>query len=189
MQTPGQIPAPLRIETDDHALGNAAAGIVLVQYGDYECPLCTQVHPVIEAVIEAMQHQVRFVWRHFPLVTAHPHAMRAATAVEAADRQGLFWPMHQQVAAHRRGLDDEALQAYAAAVGADVARFGRDIDAQAALERVCRDIASGELLGVRATPTFFVNGARFDISYGVDRLQQALRKMAQAGVPAANDAS
>jgi len=185
MQTTGQMPAPLRIDTEDHALGNAAAGIVLVQYGDYECPLCTQVHPVIEAVIEAMQHQVRFVWRHFPLVTAHPHAMRAAAAVEAADRQGLFWPMHQQVAAHPAGLEDPALRAYARAIGADVERFARDVDAASAIERVCRDIATGELLGVRATPTFFVNGARFDISYGVDRLQQALRKMAQAGAPAA----
>ena len=114
--------------------------------------------------------------------------MRAAASVEAADRQGLFWAMHQQVAAHPLGLDDAALRSYATAVGADVERFARDLEAPAAIERVCRDIATGELLGVRATPTFFVNGARFDISYGVDRLQQALRKMAQAGAAAANDA-
>jgi protein-disulfide isomerase len=184
MSTKVQEPDLLRVGPDDHALGNPAAAIVLVEYGDYQCPLCTQVHPVIQALIEGMQHQTRFVWRHFPLQQAHPDALRAALAVEAADRQGLFWPMHDRVARHERGLDAAALASYAEAVGADGARFARDLAAPSAELRVRRDLATGELLEVRATPTFFLNGARFDMSYGVDRLQQELLKMARSGAPA-----
>ena len=78
----------------DHARGPEDAPVTLVKYGDYECPYCGQLHPVLRELRERAGERVRFVFRHFPLDSAHPRARRAAQAAEAAASQGRFWEMH-----------------------------------------------------------------------------------------------
>ena len=74
----------------DHAQGPATAPVTLVEYGDYECPSCGQAYPIVKELQRRLGRQLRFVFRNFPLATAHPHAERAAEAAEAAGAQGQF---------------------------------------------------------------------------------------------------
>src|SRR5215208_1836194 len=82
------------VSEQDHSLGPASAPVTLVEYGDYECPHCRRAHPIVQRALRRMDERVRFVFRHFPLAEAHPHARQAAEAAEAAGAQGRFWEMH-----------------------------------------------------------------------------------------------
>src|SRR5438128_230170 len=82
------------IHPDDHSYGPEDAPVTLVEYGDYECPYCGQAHPIVKKILEEMGGGIRFVFRNFPLTEAHPHALLAAQAAEAAGLQGKFWDMH-----------------------------------------------------------------------------------------------
>jgi protein-disulfide isomerase len=144
----------------DHVQGPAGASIELVEYADYECPYCGQANRVIQAVQSALGARLRFVFRNFPLAELHPHALSAARVAEAAALQGRFWPMHDLLFAHQDALDDGDLLRYATALDLDIDTLSDDL-AEAA-RRVDEDLDSGERSGVRGTPTFFVNGQRFD---------------------------
>lgn len=152
----------------DHAEGPADAPVVLVEYGDYECPYCGQAFPVVKAVQRALDEAgvpLRFVFRNFPLSEMHPHARHAAVAAESVAAHAgerAFWAMHDALYTHQRALDDRHLAGYAAAVGADAAAVAADVETDAQGERVDADFGGGVRSGVNGTPTFFINGARFD---------------------------
>ncbi|HEY0777120.1 MAG TPA: DsbA family protein [Gemmatirosa sp.] len=173
------------VSASDHAQGSADAPVTLVEYGDYECPYCGQAARVVKAVQRTLADAgvpLRFVFRNFPLSEIHPHARHAAVAVESvaarADERA-FWAMHDALYAHQRALDDEHLAQYAAAAGADAAAVARDVAADAAGERVDADFAGGVRSGVNGTPTFFVNGARYDGDWtDVDAFAAALARAA-----------
>jgi protein-disulfide isomerase len=149
----------------DHVAGPGDAPVTLVEYGDYECPHCGRAHPVVKRVQRELGSQLRFVFRHFPLAEAHPHAQLAAQAAEAAGAQGKFWEMHDMLFEHQDALEGDDIVGYAESVGLDVARFARDIEAGTYAKRVRDDFRSGVRSGVNGTPTFFVNGARYDGSW------------------------
>jgi protein-disulfide isomerase len=143
----------------DHVRGGDAAAVVIVEYGDYECPYSRLAFREIERVERALQGQVRFVYRHYPLLQIHPHALDAATAAEAAAQQGRFWDMHEMLFTRQKHLEDSDLRRYARELHLDVARFDRDRSGSRALSRVGRDVASGLRSGeVHGTPTLFING-------------------------------
>ncbi|HEX6048960.1 MAG TPA: thioredoxin domain-containing protein [Gemmatimonadaceae bacterium] len=146
----------------DHAIGPADAPVTLVEYGDYECPYCGMAHPIVQAVRRALGDRLRFVFRNFPLAEIHPHAVHAAEAAEAAGAQGKFWEMHDLIFEHQRALDDGALARYAEQIGLDAERFARDLTATSIERRVRDDFMSGVRSGVNGTPTFFINGQRWD---------------------------
>jgi protein-disulfide isomerase len=150
------------IDADDHRLGPLDARVSLVEYGDYECPFCGAAYPVTKQLKALYEDDLCFVYRHFPLANAHPHAMRAAESAEAAGAQEKFWEMHDQLFEHQDALDDESLLFYAAQIGLDVKRFVADITTHAHLDRIHRDLSSGARSGVNGTPTFFANGIRHD---------------------------
>ena len=164
---------------DDHALGSETAPVTLVEYGDYECPHCGAAHPIVKRVLRRVGRDVRFVFRNFPLGEMHPHAVQAAEAAEAAGLQDEFWPMHDQLFEHQDALEREDLVGYAKELGLDSARFERDLDRDAIEERVRSDFASGVRSGVNGTPTFFINGTRFDESWDEDSLVAALKGASQ----------
>ena len=142
----------------DHVRGPGAAPVI-VEYGDYECPYSREAFREIERVEHAMKGQVRFAYRHFPLVQIHPHALGAAAAAEAAARQGRFWDMHQVLFHRQKNLEDSDLQRYARELGLDVARFDSDRSNYRTLTRVGRDVGSGLRSGeVNGTPTLVING-------------------------------
>jgi DNA integrity scanning protein DisA with diadenylate cyclase activity len=162
----------------DHALGPATAPVTLVEYGDYECPYCGRMHPVVRELRERLGDRLRFVFRHFPLDSVHPHARRAAEAAEAAAAQGRFWEMHDLLYENRENLDDESLGRYADELGLDVARFEDDLSERRHAPRVREDRFGGERSGVEGTPTFFVNGMRYEGSLELQALLAAVEDAA-----------
>jgi protein-disulfide isomerase len=158
----------------DHIQGPIDAPIALVEYGDYECPFCGEAYPAIKAIQERLGDRLCFAFRNFPLTNMHPHAEHAAEAAEAAGAQGKFWEMHDLLYENQAALDDEDLAEYAASLGLDARRLMADVLADAQIARVREDFRSGVRGGVNGTPTFFINGVRYDGAKGFDDLLAAL---------------
>lgn len=158
----------------DHVQGRLDAPIVLVEYGDFECPYCGAAHPHLSAVQAAMGDRLCFVFRHFPLSQAHPHAERAAEFSEAAGTIGRFWEMHDLLFEHQRALDDLSLARYAAALGCDGTLVAAALHGGFAA-KVRADFTSGVRSGVNGTPYLFVNGERFEGAWDAESLLVAFR--------------
>jgi protein-disulfide isomerase len=142
-------------------------------------------HPIVKAAQRELGSQLRFVFRNFPLAEAHPHARVAAQAAEAAAAQGRFWEMHDMLFEHQDALDVEDLVGYAESIGLDTSQFARDLEAGTYAKKVRDDFRSGVRSGVNGTPTFFVNGARYDGSWAnQEAFMQALRAAARQAVEA-----
>lgn len=150
----------------DHAAGPADAPVTLVEYGDFECPYCGQAYPIVKALQQRLGSRLRVVFRNFPLSESHPHAEHAAEAAEAAGAQGRFWEMHDALYEHQRALGDPALIGYATELGIDAARVARELESGAYVDKVRADFRGGVRSGVNGTPTFFINGERYDGSWG-----------------------
>jgi protein-disulfide isomerase len=163
--------APLD-EEGDHVRGSAA-GRLIIEYGDYECPYSRQAFHAIERVEQQLGGNMRFAFRHFPLTGIHPHAL--AAAAEAAARQGRFWDMHELLFHRQKALEDADLLSYAARLGLDVAAFDRDRTSSAVADRIRRDVDSGlasdQVLG---TPTLFIDGVVHRGGYDPPALLAAL---------------
>src|SRR5215470_9036062 len=124
------------VTDQDHANGPKDAPVTLLEYGNFECVDCGRIFPVIKQVQKALGNNLRFVFRHFPSVKTHPHAMRAAEAAEAAGAQGKFWQMHDELFTHQRFLEDQHLARYARRIGLDLERFSSDLMADAFLKQL-----------------------------------------------------
>ena len=146
----------------DHALGPEDAPVTLVEYGDYQCPYCADMNPMIKAIAKAMGTQLRFVFRHMPLLEMHPYAQHAAEAAEAAAAQGRFWQMHDSILQQQSELGTDLLHQLALKIKLDVVQFSADIEARRYRPRVKRDFMGGMRSGVAGTPTFFINGRRYE---------------------------
>jgi protein-disulfide isomerase len=167
----------------DHRLGGDDAPVTLVEYGDYECPHCGAAHPVVLSLIRAMGPRLRFVYRHFPLSEIHPHAEHAAESAEAAGAQAHFWEMHDTIFENQEALEDDDLLRYARTVGCDAKRVARELAGHLHANRVRADFLSGVRSGVNGTPTFFVNGVRYDGPRDVASMLHVLEAVAEeAGV-------
>jgi protein-disulfide isomerase len=166
----------------DHIRGPVDAPVSLVEYGDFECPFCGAAHPIVDAVRREMGNDLRFVFRHFPITTAHPNAETAAEVAEAAGVQGRFWEMHDTLFENQQRLDPPALHSYAEALGLDVDRFDRELAGHVHAGRVREDFMSGVRSGVNGTPAFYINGVRHDGSYEFPVLLAAVQQAAVRGV-------
>jgi protein-disulfide isomerase len=158
----------------DHALGASNAAATVVEYGDFECPNCKQAAPVVKHLLTRFAGRIRLVYRHFPLEEVHPHALHAALAAEAAGAQRKFWQMHDLLFENQSHLKEAQLRRYAQLIDLDMARYDADMIDQVYLQRVREHIESGQQSGVRATPTFFINGVIHDVSFGVQSLADGI---------------
>jgi protein-disulfide isomerase len=149
----------------DHIQGPENAPVTLVEYGDFQCPNCEEAYPVVKSIQKKMGSQLRFVYRHFPITDSHPDAAHAAEASEAAAAQGQFWEMHDMLFEHQNALDEQALRGYAERLGLDVNLFEQDMRNHAFAARVTEDFSTGLHSGVNGTPTFFINGDRYDLPW------------------------
>ena len=154
---------------EDHAMGPADAPITLVEYGDYQCPHCGRAYPRVKAIQKRFGDRLRFVFRNFPLAESHPEAMHAAEAAEsvaASAGEEAFWKMHDLIYEHQQddldALDDAHLVRYAVEAGASAKQVKADLEGEVYEERVRADFMSGVRSGVNGTPTFFINGVRYD---------------------------
>lgn len=150
---------------DDHVQGPADAPVTLVEYGDYECPYCGKAYPIVKRIQARMGDRLRFVFRNFPLAELHPNAAAAAAMAEAAGLQGKFWEMHDMLFEHQRALNSGNLKTYARALDLDRAALEQALERGAPAARVRKDFMSGVRSGVNGTPTFFINGRRFDADW------------------------
>ncbi|MFT3936215.1 MAG: thioredoxin domain-containing protein [Chitinophagaceae bacterium] len=149
----------------DHWQGHADAPIVLVEYGDYQCPHCGRAYPIIKSIQEKMGDQLRFAFRNFPLAEIHPYATSAAIAAEAAALQHKFWEMHDYIFEHQKKLNDIFLLRYAGQLQMNVEKFESDITSSALAQKVEKDFESGIRSGVNGTPSFFINGEKYNGSW------------------------
>lgn len=164
----------------DHTVGRADAPVTLVEYGDFECPRCALAFSRVEAARKRLGSLMRFSFREFPLVKVHPHAEDAAEMAEAAASQGRFWPMYNLLFTHQEALDPRHLVAYAAEVGLDARWAAAALLSYTFAPRVREHVLSGVRSGVDGTPTFFINGRRFDDPWDGPMLLEALETAAQA---------
>jgi len=146
----------------------------LVEYGDFECPSCKVAVSTPKLLLERFPNKIRFIFRHFPVQEAHPHALMAAEAAEAAAAQGKFWPMHDMLFQNQAHLKDKDLYRYAAALNLDLARYTAEMDDHIYLQKVREHIEGARRSHIRATPTFFVDGVVQDISFGMKALHDAV---------------
>ena len=171
------------VSESDHAQGPANAKVTLVEYGDYECSYCGRAYPIVKQLQEEMGKQLRFVFRNFPLAEAHPHAQHAAIAAEAVGLHGedAFWQMHDTLYENQNALEDEDLAAYAEELGVPASEIADAFAGGPSAQRVRADFRGGVRSGVNGTPTFFVNGERYDGNWTeVDSFVSALERAAKS---------
>lgn len=150
------------ISSIDQVQGNDSASIVIVEFGDYQCPHCGAAYPIVKEIQDTFGDQIKFVFRNFPLSESHEYALIAALAAEAAALQHKFWEMHDAIYERQSHLNEGFLKTLAKELTLDVDQFEADMESDAVKEKVENDFESGIRSGVNGTPTFFVNGERFD---------------------------
>lgn len=146
----------------DHKIGSLDAPVILVEYADYECAHSARANSLVQQLITEFKDDICYVYRHFPITDLHPHAALAAMAAEAADQQSRFWDMHDLIYKNIYNLSAESITVLAEALELDIQRFLVDLERDDLIDRVRKDIDSGEESGVTSTPTFFLNGIIFE---------------------------
>lgn len=167
-------------EIPDHTIGDPAAKVILIEYGDYQCPGCHAAYAETKAIADAYKdHGVVFVFRNFPLTSAHPHAFATAAAAEAAGLQGKFWEMHDTIYQHWSEWKDLSaedrntrLESYAQTIGLNLAQFKTDISSQKVTFKINKDRALGAKSNVEATPSFFLDSKKLSDEIVGDVMQQ-----------------
>ena len=151
----------------DHVYGKADSKVVLIEYGDFQCPSCGAVHPQIKAATEAYKDKVAFIFRNFPLTTIHPNARAAAAAAEAAGLQGRYWDMHNLLYSSQTSWENQTgdqrtatFVGYAGELGIDEAKFKIDLASTAVNSKISFDQALGKKININATPTFYLDGTQ-----------------------------
>jgi protein-disulfide isomerase len=158
------------VTEQDHSIGPAGAPVTIVEYGDYECPSCLVAVPIIRKVRQKLGDRVRFVFRHFPQSSIHPHASAAAEAAEAAAEQGQFWQMHEALFRHQKDLAEIDLSHLALTLGMEIYKFDISRAEERHRRRIRADYAGGLRSGVKKTPTLFINGQRYDGPFEADAI-------------------
>jgi protein-disulfide isomerase len=173
----------LALTAEDHVVGDPAARVTVIEYGDFQCPVCgrfaRETYPTVGEDYIATG-RVRWVYRHFPLRSVHPDAEAAAQASECAAAQARFWDYHDVLFTNQAALGAEDLNRYADELGLAVAAFDECRSSGLQTARVQRDVASGQALGVTGTPTFFINGRR-ETGFRSVSVFRALLDAAEAG--------
>lgn len=166
------------INDHDHTQGSPDPVVTLTEYADYQCPYCETAERVIKQVQSGFGSGLRFAFRNYPLVQAHPFAEIAAEAAEAAGAQGKFWDMHDLLFENQRHLDPDHLLRYAETLSLDLDRFQSDLEQHRHHKKIVADYQSGEASGVPGTPAYFINDVLYEGSPDADSLLRALQQAA-----------
>jgi protein-disulfide isomerase len=163
-----------QIGPDEHVRGPEDAALTLIEYGDFQCPYCARAHAALVELADEMQG-IRLVYRHLPLSDLHPLAELAAEAAEAAGSQGKFWDMHDVLFEQQREvMDEQDLAELAESLELDIGRFRADVQERRHRARVQRDLERAHHDGASGTPSFYINGVRYQGDSDRDSLEQAL---------------
>jgi NhaA family Na+:H+ antiporter len=161
----------------DHVRGgNRSNGVIsVVVYGDYLCPYCRRLRLVIARLRQALGERLAYVFRHFPSEAAHPGASLIARASEAAARQGRFWEMHDWLYGQEPPITERQIRDFARDLGLDMTQFNSDLESGETRARVEEDLGEGKRNGVTGTPTFFIDGVRYDGAWDFHSMLEALQ--------------
>jgi protein-disulfide isomerase len=172
-----KLTVPINIGSD-HIRGSVNnAPITLVEYGDYECPYTGMAYPIVKELTSQFgDDKIYFVFRNFPLSDIHPHARYAAEAAEAAAAQDKFWQMHDYLFEHQKALDDDHLLEYAKKIGLDIDKFKDDMSKHVYASSIEESLKGGIDSGVEGTPTFFVNGVRYEDSWDFKTFSETFKR-------------
>lgn len=178
--------APVNVQ-NAHLRGRADAPVLIEEYGDFQCPPCGFLHPILKRLEGEYETQLRVAYRHYPLRNMHKHADEAARAAEAAALQGKFWQMHDLLFEKQKEWKDAATARplflnYARTLGLDLAKFTQDIDSTNIIKRVMSDEAQGAARGVSGTPTVFLNGREipFEVVTNYDSFRAVIERQLAA---------
>jgi protein-disulfide isomerase len=164
----------------DYWQGELNARVVLVEYGDYQCPDCGELYTLIKTIQRQPDttfpegNDLCFVFRQFPQTQIHPQAQKAAAAALAAGAQGQFWQMHEMLFSHQQELGNGYLVEYADRLGLDIPQFLQDITGEVHIDRISQDIESGMQSGVTVAPALFINGTRYIDRWTMEQLMTAI---------------
>src|ERR1700690_1524573 len=164
------------VNSEDHAQGLEGAEVILVEYGDYECPHCGRAYPIVKEIQEQFGKRLRFIFRNFPLSEMHPHAKAAAEVAEFAGSKEKFWEMHDLLFENQTRLGDPLFATLAKKLGLSPAAMSQSLEGREFEARVRADFSGGVRRGVNGTPTFFINGRRHDDSFDFETLAAAIRQ-------------
>ena len=164
----------LKITLEDHQQGPAGAPYTLLEYGDYQCPSCKQVLPLIRKVEKHFGDRLRFIFRNFPL-EQHEFAEMAAETAEFAAEHGKFWEMHDLLYKHQNEFSEELFPKLASQLDLDPAALSKALNSGKFADKVQADLTSGEKAGVHATPTLYVNGTKTE-AFDFDSLVAEIEK-------------
>ncbi len=161
-QTPAATQQPRRYQVsadDDPAIGPKDAPVTIIEFSDYQCPFCRRWAEQVEKQIrQTYGDKVRLVYRDFPLTSLHPQALPAAEAANCAGEQGKYWDYHDKLFQQAHGLSTQAYQTYAQELGLDMEKFNACLKDHKYRDEIVADAQYAQKLGVRSTPTFFING-------------------------------
>src|SRR5690349_10231991 len=170
-----------------HTLGPDTAPARLEEFGDFECPPCGMLHPILVQMHKEFGDKLQITFREFPLAPAHQHAIAAASAAEAAGLQGKFWEMHDLLYEHQNDWKDKfdvrpIFEGYAQQIGLNMDRYKKDVAGEAVAQRIFLDRKRGESLGVKGTPTVFLNGREVPFeSLPTEKLRPILQNTINSG--------
>jgi protein-disulfide isomerase len=154
---------PIKFRTDfDHYIGCPLVPLELIEYGDFQCEHCADAYPVTKCLLDSFGDLLKIVYRHYPMPTRHPLALQAAVATEAAGLQGKFWYMHDMIFENQKYLTRTSFSKFAREIDLDTRAFEDCREHKKLFRKVISDFEGGIRSGVDCTPTFFINGARYD---------------------------
>ena len=164
------------VDSQDHVQGDINAPLMLVEYGDYECPHCRLAHPIVKRLQKRLGTKLGYVFRNFPLNQIHPYAEIAAESAEFAASHGQFWPMHDAIFERQDELGAPMLLELVEGLGLSNEKLRLALEEGTFKSRVRADFMGGVRSGVNGTPTFFVDGLRYDGTLDERSLEAVLRQ-------------
>ncbi|MDR0887255.1 MAG: DsbA family protein [Candidatus Nomurabacteria bacterium] len=185
-----QVPSAVNGQIGDHVLGGEDTGVVLLEYGDFQCQGCASADPRIQALVKEYGDKITFIFRNFPLTSIHQNTKAAASAVEAAGLQGKYWEMHVKIYENQEAWfysgvakRTEQFQSYARELELDMTQFDKDFASSEVTAKINSDLNLGQKDDVSGTPSFFLNGRALDSKeWGTDvALRKALDAVINAG--------
>lgn len=160
-------------ESRGYSLGPDGAKITIVEFSDFACPYCREEYPIVRQLAAKYKGSVKIIYRDYPL---HENSVALALAARCAGEQGFFWPMHDKLFAAQGSFSAADLPGMAASVGADKAKFSACYDAQKYLTDIQKDLSDAEYLKLKGTPTFFINGYKFEGAIPLENFEEILKE-------------
>jgi protein-disulfide isomerase len=175
----GTVPKPADVSLDDHIRNGAQAKVVLVEYGDFQCPACGAYEPLVQQLLSKHVSYVQFVFRHFPLTQIHKNALLAAKYAEASGIQGKFWEMHDVLYARQKEWSDslnakDLFNGYGKELGLNVTKLETDSDGASIEAKIKANFEEGVKIGIQGTPTFYVNGVKIDNPESIEAFEKII---------------